>query len=61
MLDVLIPVSKKLESLANEGCEKQKLIKEIDLVAMAGVIGNKRYDAIKRKISGLSRKSCRSY
>ena len=41
MLDVLIPVSKKLESLANEGCEKQKLIKEIDLVAMAGVIATK--------------------
>ena len=41
MLDVLIPVSKKLESLANERCEKQKLIKEIDLVAMAGVIATK--------------------
>ena len=61
MLDVLIPVSKKLESLAKEGCEKQKLIKEIDLVAMTGGDGNKRYDAIKRKISGLSRQSCRSY
>jgi len=41
MLDVLIPVSKKLESLANERSEKQKLIKEIDLVAMAGVIATK--------------------
>ena len=41
MLDVLIPVSKKLESLANESCEKQKLIKEIDLVAMAGGIATK--------------------
>ncbi len=41
MLDVLIPVSKKLESLANERCEKQKLIKEIDLVAMTGVIATK--------------------
>ena len=41
MLDVLIPVSEKLESLANEGCEIQKLIKEIDLVAMAGVMATK--------------------
>jgi dihydroxyacetone kinase-like protein len=41
MLDVLIPVSKKLESLANERSEKQKLIKEINLVAMAGVIATK--------------------
>jgi len=28
MLDVLIPVSEKLESLANEGSEIQKLIKD---------------------------------
>jgi len=41
MLDVLIPVSKKLESLANERSEKKKLIKEIYLVAMAGVIATK--------------------
>jgi len=41
MLDVLIPVSEKLLSLANEGCDKHKLLKEIDSVAMAGVIATK--------------------
>ena len=54
MLDVLIPVSKKLESLANERSEKQKLIKEIDLVAMAGVIATKDMMPSKGRSAGLA-------
>ena len=57
MLDVLIPVSKKLESLANEGCEKQKLIKEIDLVAMAGVIATKDMMPSKGRSAGLAERA----
>ena len=57
MLDVLIPVSKKLESLANEGCEKQKLIKEIDLVAMAGVIATKDMMTSKGRSAGLAERA----
>ena len=56
-LDVLIPVSKKLESLANEGCEKQKLIKEIDLVAMAGVIATKDMMPSKGRSAGLAERA----
>jgi len=57
MLDVLIPVSKKLESLANESCEKQKLIKEIDLVAMAGVIATKDMMPSKGRSAGLAERA----
>jgi len=57
MLDVLIPVSKKLESLANEGCEKQKLIKEIDLVAMAGVMATKDMIPSKGRSAGLAERA----
>ena len=57
MLDVLIPVSKKLESLANEGCEKQKLIKEIDLVAMAGVMATKDMMPSKGRSAGLAERA----
>ena len=57
MLDVLIPVSKKLESLANERCEKQKLIKEIDLVAMAGVIATKDMMPSKGRSAGLAERA----
>ena len=57
MLDVLIPVSEKLESLANEGCEIQKLIKEIDLVAMAGVIATKDMMPSKGRSAGLAERA----
>ena len=57
MLDVLIPVSEKLESLANEGCEKQKLIKEIDLVAMAGVMATKDMMPSKGRSAGLAERA----
>ena len=57
MLDVLIPVSKKLESLANERSEKQKLIKEIDLVAMAGVIATKDMMPSKGRSAGLAERA----
>jgi dihydroxyacetone kinase-like protein len=57
MLDVLIPVSKKLESLANEGCEIQKLIKEIDLVAMAGVMTTKDMMPSKGRSAGLAERA----
>jgi phosphoenolpyruvate---glycerone phosphotransferase subunit DhaL len=57
MLDVLIPVSKKLESLANESCEKQKLIKEVDLVAMAGVIATKDMMPSKGRSAGLAERA----
>ena len=57
MLDVLIPVSKKLESLANESSEKQKLIKEIDLVAMAGVIATKDMMPSKGRSAGLAERA----
>ncbi|MDC1100706.1 dihydroxyacetone kinase subunit DhaL [Methylophilaceae bacterium] len=57
MLDVLIPVSKKLESLSNEGCEKQKLIKEIDLVAMAGVIATKDMMPLKGRSASLAERA----
>ena len=57
MLDVLIPVSKKLESLANEGCEKQKLIKKIDLVAMAGVMATKDMMPSKGRSAGLAERA----
>ena len=57
MLDVLIPVSKKLESLANESCEKQKLIKEIDLVAMAGVMATKDMMPSKGRSAGLAERA----
>ena len=57
MLDVLIPVSEKLESLANEGCEIQKLIKEIDLVAMAGVMATKDMMPSKGRSAGLAERA----
>ena len=57
MLDVLIPVSKKLESLANESCEKQKLIEEVDLVAMAGVIATKDMMPSKGRSAGLAERA----
>ena len=57
MLDVLIPVSKKLESLAKERSEKQKLIKEIDLVAMAGVIATKDMMPSKGRSAGLAERA----
>ena len=57
MLDVLIPVSKKLESLANERSEKQKLIKEIDLVAMAGVMATKDMMPSKGRSAGLAERA----
>jgi len=57
MLDVLIPVSRKLESLANEGCEIQKLIKEIDLVAMAGVMATKDMMPSKGRSAGLAERA----
>ena len=57
MLDVLIPVSKKLESLANERSEKKKLIKEIDLVAMAGVIATKDMMPSKGRSAGLAERA----
>lgn len=57
MLDVLIPVSEKLESLAKERCEKQKLIKEIDLVAMAGVMATKDMMPSKGRSAGLAERA----
>jgi len=57
MLDVLIPVSKKLESLANERSEKQKLIKEIDLVAMTGVMATKDMMPSKGRSAGLAERA----
>ena len=57
MLDVLIPVSKKLVSLANEGCAKQKLIKEIDLVALAGVMATKDMMPSRGRSAGLAERA----
>ena len=57
MLDVLIPVSKKLELLANERSEKQKLIKEIDLVAMTGVMATKDMMPSKGRSAGLAERA----
>ena len=57
MLDVLIPVSEKLQLLANEGCEKQELIKEIDSIAMAGVIATKDMMPSKGRSAGLAERA----
>ncbi len=57
MLDVLIPVSEKLQLLANEGCEKQELIKEIDSIAMAGVIATKDMMPSKVRSAGLAERA----
>ncbi len=57
MLDVLIPVSEKLQLLANKGCEKQKLIKEIDSVAMAGVMATKDMMPSKGRSAGLAERA----
>ena len=57
MLDVLIPVSKKLQSLADKECEKQKLIKEIDSVAMAGGMATKDMISSKGRSAGLAERA----
>ena len=57
MLDVLIPVSEKLQSLADEGCEKHQLIKEIDSVAIAGVVATKDMMPSKGRSAGLAERA----
>ncbi|MBT3826364.1 MAG: dihydroxyacetone kinase subunit L [Nitrosomonadales bacterium] len=57
MLDVLIPVSEKLQSLVKDGCEKNIMIKEIDLTAQAGVIATKDLIPAKGRSAGLAERA----
>ena len=53
MLDVLIPVSEKLRSLTDAGCEIKEIIKQIDLVAKDGVLSTKKLMPTKGRAAGL--------
>ena len=53
MLDVLIPVSEKLRSLTDAGCELNEIIKHIDLVAKDGVLSTKKLMPTKGRAAGL--------
>ena len=54
MLDVLIPVSEKLRSLTDAGCEIKEIIKQIDLVAKDGVLSTKKLIPTKGRAAGLA-------